>query len=88
MGKTGMKRMVKGEGRPIVLWLGEETVQELDNLATKLNMSRSRLGRNLLMMGLEDAKFLDAIKILGAMHKIETLQREWRELHGMQEATA
>lgn len=73
------KKMVKGEGKPVVIWVGDETVSELDRLATKLHMSRSRLARNLMECGLEDAKVMDLLGLLSLMHKIETLQEKWRE---------
>ena len=78
----GKPKMVKGEGKPVVIWLGDETVRELDRLAKKLHMSRSRLARNLMECGLEDARVMDLLGLLTLMHKIETLQERWRENRG------
>jgi metal-responsive CopG/Arc/MetJ family transcriptional regulator len=39
--------------------LKPSTVQEIDRLAKKLDLSRSQLMSNLIQMGLDDAKVLD-----------------------------
>lgn len=75
----GKRKMVKGEGREINVWVGVETVRELDRLGERLNMTRSRLARNLLESGLEDAKLMDLFGLLALMHKVESIQTQWRE---------
>ena len=78
----GRAKMVKGEGKQVVIWLGDETVAELDRIAKKIHMSRSRLARNLMEAGLEDARLLDLMGLLTLMHKMETLAEKWREKRG------
>jgi hypothetical protein len=73
--QEGGSAMKEPERKQVNMYLDVDTICEIDRLAEKVGISRSRLARNLLLMGLDDAKTLDAFGIF-------TLIRKWESLKG------
>jgi hypothetical protein len=63
------KRVEKGI--PITVWLDEGTVTLIDELAGKADMSRSRLVRNLIKVGVDDFKMMDSMGLITVLRKVE-----------------
>lgn len=68
------KKLVE-KGVHVHLWLDESMVKRIDELANKVELSRSRLVRNLIESGLEDTEVLDMVGILGLVKKYESFRR-------------
>lgn len=75
------------ERRQTNLYLDAKTIAEIDRLAEKVGISRSRLIRNLLLMGLDDAKTLDAFGLFTLIRKLEGMMSKDRG-HDQGEAIA
>jgi len=81
-----MKRDIKFEVR-----FSKEEMERIEKVAKKLNMPKSRVIRNLVLVGLEDAElfaklgFFDAIKMIEKIRekalgsKDLTLKKEWKD---------
>lgn len=54
--------------------------EKLDNLAKKLNLSRSQLVRNLLESGYEDAKILATLGVIPAVQMFRDLIQRKKDL--------
>ncbi len=61
-GKPGIEK----PGINVSVWMDLEQLESLDRLAAKVGVSRSKMAGNLLKMGLDDAKTLDAWGIIPA----------------------
>ncbi len=59
------------KGTPITFWLDEETVNMIDELSKKADMSRSRLVRNIIKVGPDNLTILDSWRLVTAMRMIE-----------------
>jgi hypothetical protein len=52
------------KGKPVTIWLDEETIKRLDRVKATVGISRSRMVENLLLVGLDSADTLRKIGIL------------------------
>ncbi|MFZ2447753.1 MAG: ribbon-helix-helix protein, CopG family [Syntrophobacteraceae bacterium] len=66
------------KGIPITVWLDEEFVAHIDEMASRADMSRSRLIRNFIKIGAEDFKTLDVIGMLTLVRKVEAAKEGFR----------
>ncbi len=58
--------LAKGK-KQLVITIDEVVYDDLENISKTLNLSKSRLARNLLYAGLDDAKILDTLGLLKAI---------------------
>lgn len=58
--------------------VSEEEAKMIEELAEKMEMNKSRLIRNLLLGGLDDAKFLDKVGVLPLVKNIRDLKDKWK----------
>ncbi len=63
------------KGIPVTVWLDQDLVDQIDRIGGKIELSRSRFVRNLIAIGLEDAKLCDALGLLTLMRKVEGMRR-------------
>ena len=59
--------------------LDKKAVVEIDRIAKKIGISRSKMVRNLAYMGLDDAKMLNRIGIYDAIVGVRTLREYIRK---------
>lgn len=59
------------KGIPITVWLDEDTVTLINDLAEKADMSRSRLVRNLIKVGADELKTMDSWGLITILRKVE-----------------
>lgn len=70
--------MRREDGVAVACWIDRGTADRFDRIAKKLNISKSRLGRNLLMSGLDDAEVLDSMGLLTLANMIEETKKRIR----------
>lgn len=75
------------DGVKITLFLDEPLVARVDKIAHKARLSRSRLIRNLVEVGLQETETLDAMGILGFVMKIEDARQSVNEMLTRKPAT-
>lgn len=59
--------------REVNLYLDVAVIEEIDRIAEKAGLSRSRFARNLLLLGLDEARTLDAFGLFTLVRKFEKL---------------
>lgn len=55
--------------------LEKKAVEEIDKIANKLGLSRSKMVRNLTYMGLDDARLLNKLHIYDAVVSVQILRK-------------
>lgn len=62
------------KGVQLSVWISADEVRRVEQIAKKARISKSRLVRNFVLMGLKDAELLDAVGIITLMVKAEDLK--------------
>jgi hypothetical protein len=78
-----MRKQIE-KGVQLSVWISEDEVLRVEQIAKKARISKSRLVRNFVLIGLKDAEFLDAVGIITLMVRAEELKEAFR---GMQLAS-
>jgi len=73
------RKKIDNPRKPFSIMLTQSEVDEIDAMASKLDLSRSQFMRNLLLMGLDDAKILNNIGIISAVSGSRSLFRKVRD---------
>lgn len=75
--------MRQDETTTITIRMEKADMKRLERMAKKLGIKRSTFAKNMVLAGMEDAEFLDAVGLFTLMRKIE----QWREkaFEGQQE---
>lgn len=71
--------MKKQEGATFGIWLDLETKAEIERIADKVGITPSQLGRNLLLMGVQEVRTMEKFGILQAAVMFEELRGKIRE---------
>lgn len=72
----------------VSLKIEKKVVKDIDKLARKLGLSRSRLMRNLLLSGWDDARGLDALGVFTLVLKAEELMGRIRDAKAVKAGVA
>lgn len=78
-GNQMARRKVLVDPKEFSISLEKELYQELERLSERTGMSVSRLGRNLLIMGLEDLHILEATGLLTIVLKFNDYREKLRD---------
>jgi hypothetical protein len=70
--KKNMNNQLDGETRNITIGIRftEKEMEEIEKIAKKLDIPKTRLIRNIALIGLKDAKFLDNLGILKGTQRL------------------
>lgn len=71
--KTGQE--LGTEGMQVSVWVDAEFIRKVDVLADKLHISRTRMLRNLMLAGYDDARLLDAFGLFTLFQKVEEMRK-------------
>ena len=75
---ANIKRVEKGT--PVTVWLDEDTLELIDGLAEKADMSRSRLLRNLIKVGADELRTMDKWGLIKLMRMVEAATGSVKEI--------
>lgn len=66
--------MKKGEGATLGIWLDRETKGEIERIADRIGISPSQLGKNLILVRLQEAQTMEKLGILQAAVMFQELR--------------
>ena len=70
-----MKKRIKRD-KEIKISLTQEEMERIEKIAKKIGMTKSRLARNLVLTGLEDAELLNKLGLFDAVKMIEKIREK------------
>lgn len=73
------RKKIDNPRKPFSIMLTQSEVDEIDAMASKLDLSRSQFMRNLLLTGFDDAKILNNMGIISAVAGSRSLFRKIRD---------
>ncbi len=70
-----MKKRIKRD-KEIKISLTQEEMERIEKIAQKIGITKSRLARNLVLAGLEDAELLNKLGLFDAVKMIEKIREK------------
>ena len=70
-----MKKRIKRD-KEIKISLTQEEMERIEKIAQKIGITKSRLARNLVLAGLEDAELLNKLGLFEAVKMIEKIREK------------
>jgi len=66
----------KGEKMAVTIWIDKETIEEIDRIAERINLTRSKLIANIVDANLIEVQIMDKTGLLQAMSWFQDLKEK------------